>query len=106
MGTTRAVHLAAYQYQEFDAYASALAREKMRILGSAYQDLFGGAKEQQRRTYSIAAFVAESPLSDKVELAAVIDIRRQFAELVRAMPIDGSEYEVPDSESTAAIEPD
>lgn len=80
--------------KSFDSYASNLARNKSAYWANRTKVALEAQKSNNNEPYSIATFVAESTLSDKAELLAVIEIRRQFAELVRAMPIEGAEYEV------------
>lgn len=77
----------------FDAYASALARNKSAYWAERSKVALESQKSGGGDPYSIATFTADSPLKDKAELMAVIEIRRQFEELVRGMPIDGNEYE-------------
>lgn len=89
--------------KSFDGYASALAREKGAYWATRTKVTLEKQSSNNGEPYSIATFAVESPLSDKSELMAVIEIRRQFAELVRAMPIDGNEYEVVDTNGDAAV---
>ena len=95
--------------KSFDGYASALAREKGAYWAVRSKVTLEAQKSNNGEPYSIATFAVESPLTDKAELMAVIEIRRQFAELVRAMPIDGNEYEVIDpgeGTTTQAVDDD
>lgn len=82
--------------RNFDLYASSLARQKSAYWAARSKVTLEAQKSNNGEPYSIAAFAVESPLKDKDELMAVIEIRRQFSELVRGMAIEGSEYEVID----------
>lgn len=80
--------------QNFNLYASSASRQKSAYWAARTKITLEAQKSNNGEPYSVAAFAVESPLKDKAEIMAVIEIRRQFAELVRGMPIDGSEYEV------------
>lgn len=76
----------------FDQFASARAREK----GGAYFTAYTRIELAQETNaagikYSVAKFSVDRPLTE-AELAAVIDVRHQFAELVRTMGIVADDY--------------
>jgi hypothetical protein len=85
-----------------DGYCSGLAREKSAYFAVRTKFTLEAQKSNNGEPYSVISLFAESPLQDKAEIMAVIEIRRQFAELVRGMPIDGNEYEVVDASSDTA----
>lgn len=94
--------------QNFDAYASALARNRSAYWAVRTKITLEAQKSNNNEPYSTAAFATEEPLG-KDELHAMIEVRRQFDSLVRGMPIDGDEYEVVDSEAATPVaqgEPD
>lgn len=86
--------------KSFDAYASSQAREKSAYWAVRTKIALEAQKSNNGEPYSIATFTMEAPLENKAQLAAVIEIRRQFEALVRDMPIESEEYEVVDAEST------
>lgn len=88
--------------RNFDLYASGLGRKKSAYWATRTLIKLEAQKSNNGEPYSIATFAVESPLTDKAELKAVIEVRRQFADLVRDMPIDGNEYEVVDAEGTSS----
>ena len=76
----------------FDQFASARARER----GQAYFTCYARIELTQETNgagikYSVAKLSADRPLTDG-ELAAVIDVRHQFAELVRTLNIAADDY--------------
>jgi hypothetical protein len=86
----------------FDIFASAQARTR----GNAYFTGWTRIELTQETNpagikFSVAKFSVEKPLSD-AELAAVIDVRHQFAELVRSMNIGADDYATEDPEDAAA----
>ena len=86
----------------FDTYASAQARTR----GNAYFTGWTRIELVQETNpagikFSVAKFSVEKPLTD-AELAAVIDVRHQFAELIRQMGIGGDDYATEDAETAAA----
>lgn len=92
--------------RNFDLYASSLSRQKSAYFAVRTKFTLESQKSNNGEPYSIAALAVESPLKDKDEIMAVIEIRRQFSELVRGMPIDGNEYEVVDSNGDRDVDPD
>jgi hypothetical protein len=86
----------------FDTFASARARTR----GEAYFTAWTRIELAQETNgagikFSVAKFSVEKPLSE-AELAAVIDVRHQFAELVRSMNIGADDYATEDPEDAAA----
>lgn len=81
----------------FDSYASALARNRSAYWAVRTKITLEAQKSNNGEPYSIAAFANEDALG-KEELGAVIEVRRQFEELVRGIPIDGNEYDVVDGD--------
>ncbi len=86
----------------FDTFASAQARTR----GSAYFTGWTRIELTQETNpagikFSVAKFSVEKPLSE-AELAAVIDVRHQFAELVRTLNIGSDDYATEDAETAAA----
>ena len=76
----------------FDTYSSAQARTQ----GNAYFTSWTRIELTQETNkagikFSVAKFSAEKPLSE-AELAAVIDVRHQFGELVRSLNIVADDY--------------
>ena len=76
----------------FDQFASARAREK----GGAYFTAWTRIELTQQVNdagikYSVGKFSVDAPLTD-AELFAVIEIRRQYAELVRTLNVSGDDY--------------
>lgn len=84
--------------RNFDLYASGLARKKSAYWANRTKIALEAQKSGNGEPYSVATFTAESPLSGKEELGAVIEVRRQFEELVRGIPIDGNEYDTVDAD--------
>ena len=77
----------------FDQYASARARER----GGAYFTCYTRVELAQETNgagikYSVAKLSVDRPLTE-AELAAVIDVRHQFAELVRTLNIVAEDYD-------------
>lgn len=77
----------------FDTYASACARTR----GGSYFTAWTRIELTQEVNsagikFSVAKFSIEKPLSE-TELAAVIDVRHQFAELVRSLNIVADDYD-------------
>jgi len=76
----------------FDTYASAMARTR----GQAYFTAWTRIELVQETNaagikFSVAKFGVDKPLTE-AELAAVIDVRHQFAELVRTLNIAADDY--------------
>lgn len=76
----------------FDTYASACARTR----GGAYFTNWTRIELAQESNgagikFSVAKFSVEKPLS-QAELAAVIDVRHQYAQLIRELGIGGDDY--------------
>lgn len=94
--------------RNFDLYASGKARRKAAYWAGRTKITLEAQKSNNGEPYSVAAFAGDSPFEDKAELMAVIEIRRQFSELVRGMPIESSEYEVVDGGDTdpRTVDPD
>lgn len=90
--------------RNFDLYASGLARQKSAYWANRTKIALEAQKSANGEPYSVATFTAEAPLGGKDELRAVIEVRRQFEELVRGMPIDGAEYEVVDDTATVTVD--
>ena len=78
--------------KSFDTYASSLARGRLAYFAVRTKITLEAQKSVNGDPYSVASFAASGALSEG-EIAAVIDIRRQFEALVRTMPIDGSDYD-------------
>ena len=81
----------------FDTYASACARTK----GGAYFTNWTKIELAQETNaagikYSLAKFSADRPLTE-TELSAVIDVRHEYAELVRSLNIGGDDYNTVDA---------
>ena len=91
----------------FDQFASARARER----GQAYFTCYARIELAQETNaagikYSVAKFSVDRPLTE-AELAAVIDVRHQFAELVRTLNIVADDYatdSVPQSSNEPVID--
>jgi hypothetical protein len=86
----------------FDTYASAQARTR----GAAYFTIWTRIELTQEVNpdgikFSVAKFSVDKPLSE-AELAAVIDVRHQFSELIRSMGIAADDYATEDPEDAAA----
>lgn len=81
----------------WDTYCSSLARQKGTYF--AVWTTFALEKKESNSgdPYSVITLSTKSKLTDAEQIRAVIEIRRQFAELVRGMPIDGNEYDVVDA---------
>ena len=76
----------------FDTYASACARTR----GGAYFTNWTRIELAQESNgagikFSVAKFSVEKPLA-QAELAAVIDVRHQYAQLIRELGIGGDDY--------------
>lgn len=89
----------------FDTYASAMARSR----GSAYFTAWTRIELVQETNpagikFSVAKFGVDKPLTDG-ELAAVIDVRHQFAELVRTLGIVADDYATEGSAAPYTQEP-
>ncbi len=85
----------------FDTYASACARTR----GGAYFTNWTRIELAQESNgagikFSVAKFNVEKPLS-QAELAAVIDIRHQYAELVRSLNIVADDYATDGTDAAA-----
>ena len=85
----------------FDTYASACARTR----GGAYFTGWTRIELVQETNpagikFSAAKFTADRPLSE-AELAAVIDVRHEYAELVRSLGIAADDYNTVDAASSA-----
>ena len=85
----------------FDTYASACARTR----GGAYFTNWTRIELAQESNgagikFSVAKFSVEKPLS-QAELAAVIDVRHQYAELVRSLNIVADDYATDGTDAAA-----
>lgn len=85
----------------FDAYASARARTK----GNAYFTAWTRFDLEKKTNaagigYGVVKLTASQPLNEG-EVAAVFEIRRQFAALVRTMNIDADDYATDSADSSA-----
>lgn len=80
----------------FDGYASGLARRRSAYFAVRTKFSLEAQKSATGDPYSIASFAAAETLRDPAEVQAVIAIRRAFESLVRALPIEASEYDVMD----------
>lgn len=88
----------------FDVYASACARTR----GGAYFTNWTRIELVQEVNpvgikFSVAKFTPDGPLSE-AQLAAVIEVRHQYAELVRTLGIGGDDYAAPEATPAAAPE--
>lgn len=86
----------------FDTYASACARTR----GGAYFTNWTRIELAQESNgagikFSVAKFSVEKPLAP-AELAAVIDVRHQFAQLIRELGIGGDDYATDSGTDNAA----
>jgi hypothetical protein len=86
----------------FDTYASACARTR----GGAYFTNWTTITLKQETNpagikFSMAQFAVAAPLA-QAELAAVIDIRHQYAQLIRELGIGGDDYATDSGADTAA----
>jgi hypothetical protein len=91
----------------FDVYASACARTK----GGAYFTQYTRIELAQETNgagikFSVAKFSADKPLTE-AELSAVIDVRHQYAELVRFLGIVADDYatDAPPADPAYAVPP-
>lgn len=75
----------------FNQFASALKSRKSAYFGVRSTLKLDKQKSATGDPYSVLSISASGPLS-KEEVAAVIDIRRQYAEHVRSMPVDNDDY--------------
>ena len=73
--------------KSFDTYASSLARGRSAYFAVRTKVTLEAQKSGNGDPYSVASFAVAGALTEG-EIAAVIDIRRQFEALVRTMPID------------------
>jgi hypothetical protein len=78
--------------KSFDTYASSLARGRSAYFAVRTKITLEAQKSGNGDPYSVATFSQAGALSEG-EIAAVIDIRRQFEALVRTMPIDSTDYD-------------
>jgi hypothetical protein len=76
----------------FDTYASSLARGRSAYFGVRTKITLDAQKSANGDPYSVAAFTTAGALTLE-EVAAVLNVRRQFEALVRTMPIEGVEYD-------------
>lgn len=78
--------------KSFDTYASSLARGRSAYFGVRTKITLDAQKSANGDPYSVAAFTTAGALTLE-EVAAVLNVRRQFEALVRTMPIEGVEYD-------------
>ncbi len=78
--------------KSFDTYASSLSRGRSAYFGVRTKITLESQKSANGDPYSVATFATAGALSLD-EVAAVLNIRRQFEALVRTLPIDGGDYD-------------
>lgn len=89
----------------WNVYASGLAQRKSAYF--AVKTKFGLETKTNGGgiDYAVVTFSGESEISDKDTLAAVLDVRRQFADQIKDMGIDAEEYETVPTANDAEQEP-
>lgn len=90
----------------WDTYCSSLARQK-----GAYFAVWTGFALEAKKSgngdpYSVIALSTKSKITEAEQIRAVTAIRAEYKALVAAMPIDGNEYEVVDSNSDRDVDPE
>lgn len=90
--------------KSFDTYASSLARQRSAYFGVRTKVTLEAQKSVNGDPYSVAAFSAAGALSE-AEVAAVIDVRRQFEALVRTLPVENSDYDATGTVSVDGAQP-
>jgi hypothetical protein len=88
----------------WDTYCSSLVRQKAGYFAVRTKLTLEAQKSAHGDPYSIAKFALTEKLSASEDLLAVIEIRRQFSDLVKAMDITGDE-EYPVTDTTGDEEP-
>jgi hypothetical protein len=78
--------------KNFDAYASGMAQKRSAYWAVRTRIMQEARKSNSGDPYSVAVFSADGALSAD-QLKAVIEVRRQYADLVRSMEIVSDEYD-------------
>lgn len=91
----------------WDTYCSSLARQKGAYFAVWTSFALEAKKSGNGDPYSVIALSTKSKIADAEQIRAVTSIRAEYKALVAAMPIDGNEYEVVDSNADAStIDPE
>lgn len=79
--------------RSWDAYCSALQSKKGAYFAVKTKFALDSAKAQGGETYNIVQVTSENAIKDVESLRLISEIRRQYRDLVAAMPVVGEEYE-------------
>lgn len=92
--------------RSWDAYCSALQSKKGAYFAVKTKFALDSAKAQGGETYNIVQVSAESPIKDVESLKLIGEIRRQYRELVAAMPVVAEEYDTGTTDDTSTANQD
>lgn len=90
----------------WDAYCSALQSKRNAYFGVKTKFALDSAKAQGGETYNIVQVSVDSQIKDVESLKLVGEIRRQYRELVAAMPVVAEEYETTSANGDRDVDPE
>lgn len=90
----------------WDAYCSGLQSKRGSYFAVKTKFALDSAKAQGGETYNIVQVSVDSPIKDVESLKLVGEIRRQYRELVAAMPVVAEEYETTSANGERDVDPE